>query len=51
MEIASKLNEVAEEIRPLTDIELDAVEGGALLLGAAVLLAFAGGIVLGQCSK
>ena len=52
METAIKSNDVTDEIRPLTDIELDAVDGGgAMLLGAAVLLACAIGVVLGKCSK
>jgi hypothetical protein len=53
MELTSKSNElIADDIRPLSDIELDDVNGGGILLaGAFVLLACAGGLVLGKCSK
>ena len=46
MAIASKANEVVEEIRPLNDAELDQVEGG--LAPLAVVVAFAWGFAIGR---
>ena len=46
MEIASKANEVVEEIRPLSEAELDQVEGGLAVL--AVAAAFVWGFAVGR---
>ena len=45
MELAIKSNEVslADDVRPLSDIEIDDVNGGALLIGA---LALAGALLV-----
>ena len=53
MELTCKSNEnfLADDIRPLSDNELDAVNGGgAMLLGAGILLAvLALGLVSSHC--